>query len=48
MFEEIFEDSKNEYSKEIFEICRVDAEVLSSEESSLLAGSKYFSELRQT
>ena len=47
MFEEIFEESKNEYSKEIFEIYRVDAEVLSSEESSLLAGPKCLSELRQ-
>ena len=31
----------------MFAICRVDIEGLSSEESSLLAGAKYFSDLRE-
>ena len=34
-------------SKEIFVMCRVHVEGLSSEEISLLAGVKYFSEMRE-
>ena len=47
MFEDRFEESKNEDPKEMFENCRVDVEVLSSEEISPLVGTKYFLELRQ-
>ena len=47
MFDERHEESKNEDLKEVLEIYRVDAEVLSSKESSLLEGAKDFSELRE-
>ena len=42
-----FQESMIEDLKEAFEICRADAEVLFSEEGSLLAGMKDFLELRE-
>ena len=47
LWEEYFEESKGENSAEMFEIFRVDEEVLSTKESSPLEVSKHSSGLRE-